>query len=131
MMKPYFFCEYCKGKHELNNNVNCTYSKNQVDWVNYMSFEKCPACESSHFYIQKDFNKILGCGIIILGIIFVPITYGLSLAIVALIDWLIYNQVSDSIVCYKCKGEFFGIDSIPKKILPFDHHIAEMYEEPS
>ena len=43
MMKPYFFCEYCKGKHELNNNVNCTYSKNQVDWVNYMSFEKCPA----------------------------------------------------------------------------------------
>jgi hypothetical protein len=49
---------------------------------------------------------------------------------VALIDWLLYNQVPDSIVCYKCKGEFFGIKHIPKNISPFDHHIAEIYEEP-
>ena len=67
----------------------------QNDWDNFMVFEKCPACESSHFYLQKDFNKILGCGIIIVGIIFVPMTYGLSLAVVALMDWLLYNQVPD------------------------------------
>ena len=131
MIKPYFFCELCKNKHELNGKVNCLYNLDQNDWANFMMFEKCPACESSHFYLQKDFNKILGCGIIIVGIIFVPMTYGLSLAVVALIDWLLYNQVPDSIVCYKCKGEFFGIKGIPKKILPFDHHIAELYEEPS
>ena len=101
MINPYFFCELCKKKHELNNDVNCAYNKNQHDWENFMLFDKCPACGSSHFYVQKDFNKILGCGLIILGIIFVPITYGLSLAIVALVDWLLYNQVPDSIVCYK------------------------------
>ena len=131
MIYPYFFCELCKDKHELKGKVNCLYNLDQNDWDNFMMFEKCPACESSHFYLQKDFNKILGCGIIIVGIIFVPMTYGLSLAVVALIDWLLYNQVPDSIVCYKCKGEFFGIKVIPKKILPFDHHIAELYEEPS
>ena len=131
MIKPYFFCELCKDKHELNGKVNCLYNLDQNDWANFMMFEKCPACESSHFYLQKDFNKILACGIIIVGIIFVPMTYGLSLAVVALIDWLLYNQVPDSIVCYKCKGEFFGIKGIPKKILPFDHHTAELYEEPS
>ena len=130
MIKSYFFCELCKEKHELNGNINCRYNKDQADWENIMSFEKCPACQSSHFYVQKDFNKILGCGLIILGIVFVPLTYGLSLAIVALIDWLLYNQVPDSIVCYKCKGEFFGIKHIPKNIFPFDHHIAEIYEEP-
>ena len=131
MINPYFFCELCKDKHELNGKVNCLYNLDQNDWANFMMFEKCPARESSHFYLQKDFNKILGCGIIIVGIIFVPMTYGLSLAVVALIDWLLYNQVPDSIVCYKCKSEFFGIKVIPKKILPFDHHIAELYEEPS
>ena len=131
MINQYFFCELCKDKHELNGKVNCLYNLDQNDWDNFMMFEKCPACESSHFYLQKDFNKILGCGIIIVGIIFVPMTYGLSLAVVAFIDLLLYNQVPDSIVCYKCKGEFFGIKVIPKKILPFDHHIAELYEEPS
>jgi len=131
MINPYFFCELCKDKHELNGKVHCLYNLDQNEWDNFMKFEKCPACESSHFYLQKDFNKVLGCGIIIVGIIFVPMTYGLSLAVVALIDWLLYNQVPDSIVCYKCKSEFFGIKVIPKKILPFDHHIAELYEEPS
>ena len=113
MINPYFFCELCKEKHELNNNVKCNYSKDQNDWNNFMSFEKCPACGGSHFYIQKDFNKIFGCGIIVIGIVFVPMTYGLSLAIVAFIDWLLYKQVPDSVVCYKCKGEFFGIKPIP------------------
>ena len=131
MINPYFFCELCNEKHELNNNVKCNYSKDQDDWDNFMSFEKCPACGGSHFYIQKDFNKIFGCGIIVIGIVFVPMTYGLSLAIVAFIDWLLYKQVPDSIVCYKCKGEFFGIKPIPTTILQFDHHIAEIYEEPS
>ena len=61
MINPYFFCELCKKKHELNNDVNCAYNKNQHDWENFMLFDKCPACGSSHFYVQKDFNKILGC----------------------------------------------------------------------
>ena len=131
MINPYFFCELCKEKHALYDNVDCTYGKDQMAWENFLSFEKCPACGSAHFYVQKDFNKVLGCGIIIFGILFVPVTYGLSLAIVALIDWIIYNRVPDSIICYKCSGEFFGINPTPAGLSPFDHHIAEIYEEPS
>ena len=29
------------------------------------------------------------------------------------------------------KGEFFGLNLIPENITSFDHHIAELYEEPS
>ena len=68
---------------------------------------------------------------LVFGILLVPVTYGISLAIVAIVDWFLYNRVPDTIVCYKCKGEFFGILSIPKNITTFDHHIAELYEEPS
>ena len=56
MINPYFFCELCKDKHELNGKVNCLYNLDQNEWDNFMKFEKCPACESSHFYLQKDFN---------------------------------------------------------------------------
>ena len=131
MIYPYFFCELCDVKHALVEVVDCKHGKDQLSWDNYNEFNKCPACSGSHFYRQKDFNRLLGCGIILFGILLVPITYGISLAIVALVDWFLYNRVPDTIVCYKCKGEFFGIHSIPKNITSFDHHIAELYEEPS
>ena len=111
--------------------VNCKHGKDQLAWDNYNEFKECPACSGSHFYRQKDFNRLFGCGIIIFCILLVPHTYGISLAIVALVDWFLYSRVPDTIVCYKCKGEFFGIISIPKNIISFDHHIAELYEEPS
>ena len=109
MINPYFFCELCKDKHELNGKVNCLYNLDQNEWDNFMKFEKCPACESSHFYLQKDFNKILGCGIIIVGIIFVPMTYGLSLAVVALIDWLLLIKFLIVLFVISAKASFLGL----------------------
>ncbi len=94
-----------------------------------LNFSKCPHCECEHFYRQKDFNRAIGCLVIMAGAILVPFTYGLSLAIVAGIDWFLYKRVPDEAVCYKCREEFKNIE-IPVRILPFDHHIAELYEEP-
>lgn len=92
-------------------------------------FSKCPHCECEHFYRQKDFNRAIGCLVILIGAVFVPQTYGLSLVIVAIADWILYRRVADMVVCYKCREEFINID-IPEHITPFDHHIAELYEEP-
>ena len=58
-----------------------------------------------------------------------PFTYGLSLVVVAIIDCLLYKRIQDEAVCYKCREEFKNVD-IPERIKPFDHHIAELYEEP-
>ena len=94
-----------------------------------LDFSKCPKCECKHFYHQKDFNRAIGCLMILAGAILVPFTYGLSLAVVAAMDWYLYKKVSDEVVCYKCREKFNNVD-IPEHITPFDHHIAELYEEP-
>ena len=79
-------------------------------------------------FIKKDFNQALGCLVILIGAIFVPITYGLSLVVVFLFDLLLYRRVKDSIECYKCRAEFKNVD-VPKHLEDFDHHVAEMYEK--
>ena len=66
--------------------------------------------------------------IVFIGAILVPITYGISLMIVALIDFLIYRKVKVMAVCYLCHAEYSNCE-IPKKILGFRHHMAEGYEK--
>ena len=88
----------------------------------------CPECGCNLLYKKKDFNQALGCIVILIGAIFVPITYGLSLVVVFLFDLLLYRRVKDSIECYKCRAEFKNVD-VPKHLEDFDHHVAEMYEK--
>ena len=39
------------------------------------SFDACICCNCNQFYRRKDFNQVLGCLIIFLGAILVPVTY--------------------------------------------------------
>ena len=47
-------------------------------------------------------NRALGCGLVILGIVFVPWTYGLSLIGLSAIDLWLYYRLSVAVVCYRC-----------------------------
>ena len=91
-------------------------------------FDACPICQTRQFYIQKDFNQLLGCLVILIGILLVPKTYGLSLPIFAGIDWLIYRRIKTIAVCYRCGAEFRGFD-VPKPFKPFLHHIGMKYDK--
>lgn len=91
-------------------------------------FDKCPVCQTRQFYIQKDFNQALGCAIMAVGIVLVPKTYGLSLPLFALIDWLLHKRVPTIIVCYRCASEFRGIPP-PEHLKPFMHHIGMKYDK--
>ena len=93
-----------------------------------MDFSFCPICESKHLYKKKDFNQALGCIIILIGALFVPWTYGLSLIFLSGLDYFLYRRIKDSVECYKCKTEFKNIN-VPTSLEPFDHHIAELYEK--
>ncbi len=90
-------------------------------------FESCPFCQCRQFYIQKQFNRLLGCAIILLGVLLVPITYSLSLPIVAIADWIMYRKVPTIVICYRCGAEFRGFP-IPGSLKEFMHHIGEKYE---
>ena len=91
-------------------------------------FDYCPVCECRQFYLSKDFNQLQGCIIMAVGIILVPWTYGLSLPVFALVDWLLYRRVPSIVNCYRCGTEFHGVLP-PGRFKPFIHHIGLKYDK--
>lgn len=64
----------------------------------------------------------------LIGILLVPLTYGLSLPVFALVDWLLHRKVPTIINCYKCGTEFRGFKN-EKSFKPFLHHIGLKYDK--
>ena len=62
----------------------------------------CPICQCRHLYRQRDFNRILGCGLVVLGAALTPWTYGLSLIALSLVDLWLYRRLPEAVVCYRC-----------------------------
>ena len=87
----------------------------------------CPICQCRQFYVQKDFNQALGCLVIFIGIVLVPWTYGLSLPVFWLIDFILHRKVAPMVICYQCGCEFRGF-AIPQQLKPFMHHIGVKYD---
>lgn len=126
-------CTQCQTYNQIpaeeNKALLCPKCQKQLGEVKSFSqvFDFCPVCQCRQFYIQKDFNQALGCLIMLIGILLVPKTYGLSLPLFAAIDWLIHKKVSTMIICYKCLSEFRGF-SLPEHFKTFMHHIGERYD---
>jgi len=114
---------------QLPQNISCPNCASRWGRVETLEsvFEKCPVCECKQFWVQKDFNQALGCFIMLIGIVLVPLTYGLSLPVFALWDWLIYRRLPNYAVCYRCASEFRGF-VIPARLKSFLHHIGLKYD---
>jgi len=91
-------------------------------------FNHCSVCQCRQFYVSKDFNRVLGFLILAISIVLVPKTYGLSLPVCALIDWILYKRVPTLVNCYKCKAQFRGFDA-PKRLKPFSHLTGMMFDD--
>lgn len=87
----------------------------------------CHICGSPHLYWQKDFNQKAGCLIVLLGALLVPWTYGLSLAVVALIDLALYRLLPRISVCYVCRARYRGVPPHPEHA-PYDLVTAQTWE---
>jgi hypothetical protein len=79
----------------------------------------CAACGHGELYFQKDFNRATGMALVVLGSIFAPWTYFLSLLGVTILDYVIWRMVKDVIVCYECQAVHRGYPKNPA-IKPFD-----------
>ena len=93
-----------------------------------LQIEQCPICGCTRFFRQKAFPRAIGILLVVIGAVFVPFTYGISLMALALVDLLIYRRVPHMAVCYLCRAEFRGVP-VPERVLPFRHHMAEGYEK--
>ncbi len=122
-------CEVCGKRKELTFVSFCNQCA-KPEYLNaQMNLSICPVCGSSKLYRKKNFNQTLGCLIIIIGAILVPFTYGLSLVVLSILDFILYRRVKDVAACYKCQSEFMGLE-IPSHLKPFNHHTAELFEKP-
>ena len=81
--------------------------------------DRCAACGHDQLYFQKDFNRTTGIALVVLGSIFVPWTYGLSLLGVTILDYIVWRLVKNVIVCYQCQAVHRGYPENPA-IKPFD-----------
>ncbi len=87
----------------------------------------CRACGAKDLYLQKDFPRTIAIAIVIAGAIAVPWTYGISLIVVALIDFFLFRKVKWMAVCYRCRAEYRGFQ--PNRAhKEFDRHLDELYK---
>jgi len=126
-------CPQCKQYGEVDvkaGNFSCPECHHHWGKVSDPSdlFDYCPVCQCRQFYLSKDFNQALGCTIMLIGIVLVPWTFGLSLPVFALVDWLLYRRIPAIINCYKCGTEFRNIKT-DKKFKTFMHHIGLKYDK--
>lgn len=129
-----YICPHCKKSNEWDAELRkyvCRQCQVLLGEMKHHEdfFDSCVICEGHRFYIMKDFDKLVGCSIMLVGILLVPLTYGLSLPFFALIDWIIYSQIPSVIVCYKCGCEFRGFKNALKRFKPFMHHIGIKYDK--
>lgn len=81
--------------------------------------DRCAACAHEQLYFQKDFNRRTGIALVVVGAVFVPWTYGISLLAVTILDYIVWRVVKDVIVCYECQAVHRGYPANPA-LQPFD-----------
>jgi hypothetical protein len=81
--------------------------------------DQCAACAHEQLYFQKDFNRRTGIALVVVGAVFVPWTYGISLLAVTILDYIVWRVVKDVIVCYECQAVHRGYPANPA-LQPFD-----------
>ena len=91
------------------------------------ALERCPVCGEDKLYVQKRFSQKLGCFIIAAGAAAVPWTYGLSLAVCALLDLALYRLLPSIAVCYVCASRIAGAPHNPDH-RPYDLMTAQTWE---
>lgn len=84
-------------------------------------------CGEDKLYLVKDFDQRIGCLIVAAGAALVPWTYGLSLAVCALADLLLYRSLPMIAACYVCGARFQGHPAGPD-LRPYDLMTAQTYE---
>jgi ribosomal protein S27AE len=100
------------------------------------NIKACPVCGCPDLYRQRDFNRKIGIGIIVVGavisigagVLISPWLTYILLTAFALVDFLIYRRVPECVVCYHCQAIFRGYPGTAE-VETFDLNISDKYLE--
>lgn len=113
-----FRCEHCG--QEISLEVSASIAGPGV-------IDTCLVCGKNLFYVQKDFNRRLGCLILLVGAVTSVYTYGLSLVAAAALDWVLYYKLPEVTVCYFCNSLYRGYAPNPGH-KAYDLSLGELVE---
>jgi predicted RNA-binding Zn-ribbon protein involved in translation (DUF1610 family) len=96
--------------------------------------DMCASCGHDNLYIQKDFNRMLGMAIVVVGVGFSVVLFAMdepflamgALVGMALIDLAIYFLVGSVTVCYACHTIYRGFPPNPDHE-PFNLEMLERH----
>ena len=97
--------------------------------------DRCPLCLGADFYTRKDFDPKIGLTVVVIGAVMSGafywfdrdlVAYGV-LAAAVLVDLVVYGQLKDVTVCYRCHSEFRG--AYERTAPAFDLHTADVLEQ--
>lgn len=77
--------------------------------------------------MEKDFPHALGFLILGIGAVLSFWTYGLSLPVFGLADWLLYRSLPKVKICYLCLAGYRGI-SVEEEVKAYDPHTGMAYD---
>lgn len=125
-----FYCPFCEFKNQLwlggSEPVSCLHCHQLVlKSAAVPEPFKCLLCAGDRFYLTKDFNRSLGFLIFLAGAIASIWTYGISLAVAAAIDAVLYKRLPFLKVCYLCDSEYKGIPVLAED-KAYDHVIGDL-----
>ena len=133
-MKVAGFCPFCKAGLEVDAaSPLCPSCKKNIFPDATDSFHatgelvQCPLCGCTHLYRQKDFNRNLGLALLVVGVALAYWTYGISLLVVTVIDFLLFRMVRECGCCYQCFAVFRESPAI-EKLEPFNLILHDHYK---
>ncbi len=136
-MELRFFCPACAAYNKFrdvraDSVCQCGLCKKNIplypneDFRERSQLTQCLLCQKNYFYDHRDFNKGLGCAILLVAIVLSIWTYGLSLMAAALLDYVLFKRLQKIVVCYVCDSEYKGTGTVAPE---FDLHLHEKYRK--
>ncbi len=92
------------------------------------SLAACWVCGCDQLYRQRDFNRKIGVGIVVVASLFSVVTKGLSLLAAAIIDFFLYSKLSEIVLCYHCEAIHRGF-KVSDAVIGYDLAMHERYED--
>lgn len=129
-------CPHCKDRltlSALDATTTCPKCKATLlchptdQFLSSGTLDQCPLCGCAHLYRQKDFNRRLGIALIVAGVLAAPFTYGVSILLVTLLDFIIYRVVGEVGCCYQCHSVFRETPAI-ESLGPFQLQLHDHYK---